>query len=696
MRNTVAGGIILLDCMAAWMLSGSPLPLGLSLVIAAIRFAAKFFKLPIGCLYSFSVAGSFACVQWYLFQTEQAFVVLSDLPGLFHAGMAFHWLFWLSGGDDRKERSSETAVFWMALAGSAMIFWSAGSVENIETPFWLVRLMLIIPVVLIISGKLLHQRKTGWISLVTISAITLTLGQASVLTELGVRQFIELLQSNSGDEALEQYQRDPLFDSTSRSDGTDSRELAKRADISFTHKVRFYAQTDDSPTFINWMQKPVYVRTSALAVFLSDSKIGPLRKGEWHYDSDDGTIDSSTQIATGDRGDTFLYSMLIHRSDVTQLPLITGTRNVKAESVYEFAEGWYQLSADEEIEWLRFRAETVSEYSIFPEKNSSWITSSIFPAPMKSPYLALPKTSLGERIRTQTRILLKDLPPEEHPQAIAGFLRGNCSYSLRYLNPANLPPLENFLFSERKGHCELFATATVLMLRSAGIPSRIAYGYAGGQADSKSKMIAFRDSDFHSWAEILLADGQTWAVFDTTPVNPNSARRAPVEGNLGKVDMSRYEEIGTPGYLPTDEGVFTGTRLDDLLEWMSLHFFELISALPVLAFFFYLFRKWKSRKSGKAGLVQINGISTFVSTAAVEFTFVDAIFELGRKYGFSKANGQTLAEFADRLRSNGIGSPDLFDAVDYAYRVRYANGNRNTGTEKNFLRSIRKLISTAS
>lgn len=73
-------------------------------------------------------------------------------------------------------------------------------------------------------------------------------------------------------------------------------------------------------------------------------------------------------------------------------------------------------------------------------------------------------------------------------------------------------PVDLFVFEERRGFCEHYASAFALMLRAAGIPARVVTGYQGG-ATNRDYMIV-RQSDAHAWAEALL-DGR-WTRFDPT------------------------------------------------------------------------------------------------------------------------------------------------------------------------------------
>ena len=65
---------------------------------------------------------------------------------------------------------------------------------------------------------------------------------------------------------------------------------------------------------------------------------------------------------------------------------------------------------------------------------------------------------------------------------------------------------EKFLTEDRRGHCEFFATAAVILLRNLGIPSRIAAGYRGGNYNEIADIVIIRESDAHAWVELLYQD----------------------------------------------------------------------------------------------------------------------------------------------------------------------------------------------
>lgn len=105
------------------------------------------------------------------------------------------------------------------------------------------------------------------------------------------------------------------------------------------------------------------------------------------------------------------------------------------------------------------------------------------------------------------------------PAAIAqlhAYFARHFSYALIQPNAAPWrTPLGSFLTLTHRGHCEYFASATVLLLRAAGIPARYAVGYAVDEYSALEGAWLARARDAHAWA-LAWVDGR-WQVVDTTP-----------------------------------------------------------------------------------------------------------------------------------------------------------------------------------
>jgi len=101
--------------------------------------------------------------------------------------------------------------------------------------------------------------------------------------------------------------------------------------------------------------------------------------------------------------------------------------------------------------------------------------------------------------------------------AVTRFFADKFAYST-WQGPDKLPgtnttALSRFLLTSRSGHCEYFATATVLLLRQLGIPARYAVGYYVHERSGSGYLV--RERDAHAWC--LLWNGRNWQDFDTTP-----------------------------------------------------------------------------------------------------------------------------------------------------------------------------------
>jgi hypothetical protein len=108
------------------------------------------------------------------------------------------------------------------------------------------------------------------------------------------------------------------------------------------------------------------------------------------------------------------------------------------------------------------------------------------------------------------------LPPAEILKKVKTYFTTRFTYSLKQKpRQKNSTPIVNFLSNTRSGHCEFFATATVLLLRQAGIPARYARGYSVDPSDTMDGWSLVRARQAHAWAVAYVDD--EWVNLDTTP-----------------------------------------------------------------------------------------------------------------------------------------------------------------------------------
>jgi transglutaminase-like putative cysteine protease len=141
---------------------------------------------------------------------------------------------------------------------------------------------------------------------------------------------------------------------------------------------------------------------------------------------------------------------------------------------------------------------------------------------------------------------------------VAGWQRGASSpqevvrAALRHINrepfyytlrPARLGanPADEFLFESRRGFCEHYASSFALLMRIAGIPSRIVLGYLGGELNPIGDYLMVRQSDAHAWVEVWLS-GRGWVRVDpTAAVAPQRVEHSDLLEGLAAVRPARFQ-----------------------------------------------------------------------------------------------------------------------------------------------------------
>jgi hypothetical protein len=176
--------------------------------------------------------------------------------------------------------------------------------------------------------------------------------------------------------------------------------------------------------------------------------------------------------------------------------------------------------------------------------------------------------------------------------AVRRYFQADFNYSLwqdpQTSSDTNETALANFLLHTHRGHCEYFATATVLLLRELGIPARYAVGYVVHEPAGQGYVV--RDRDAHAWCLVWDAASGVWQIFDTTP------------GSWIAVENSRASRW---------------QWLSDFFSWLGFQFakfrsgqshlrpYLLLAMAPILVYFLYQIffhrREHKPPAAAKAG-----------------------------------------------------------------------------------------------
>ncbi len=170
-------------------------------------------------------------------------------------------------------------------------------------------------------------------------------------------------------------------------------------------------------------------------------------------------------------------------------------------------EGGGVSAADEPLEVLEYRAllaPGVSESALAPEVSAD-----------PGATLALPEGSA--QIAALADATAGEGTVAERAERLERHLIENYVYTLDFVGRSGEQPLDEFLFHRKSGHCELFASAMVLLLRAEGIPSRVVTGFLGGEFNPLEGYFIVRQSNAHAWVEAYLGPGAGWRTFDPTP-----------------------------------------------------------------------------------------------------------------------------------------------------------------------------------
>jgi transglutaminase-like putative cysteine protease len=130
-------------------------------------------------------------------------------------------------------------------------------------------------------------------------------------------------------------------------------------------------------------------------------------------------------------------------------------------------------------------------------------------------YLQLPP--LDPRIpRLANQIVGSSSNEYDKAAAIERYLNTRYGYTLQLLRAPVADPLANFLFDRKQGHCEYFASAMAVMLRTLKIPSRVVNGFRSDEFNDVTGNYIVRAKNAHSWVEAYFPR-YGWITFDPTP-----------------------------------------------------------------------------------------------------------------------------------------------------------------------------------
>jgi transglutaminase-like putative cysteine protease len=139
-----------------------------------------------------------------------------------------------------------------------------------------------------------------------------------------------------------------------------------------------------------------------------------------------------------------------------------------------------------------------------------------YPPEIMDRYLQLPPT-LTQRVRDLAADVVEGVDNRyDQVETIRQFVQ-----SFPYTLEIDAPPLgqdgvDYFLFDLQRGYCDYYTSATAVLLRTLGIPSRYVLGYASGQWNAATRSYQVLDLNYHSWVEAYFPE-YGWIIFEATP-----------------------------------------------------------------------------------------------------------------------------------------------------------------------------------
>jgi protein-glutamine gamma-glutamyltransferase len=336
-----------------------------------------------------------------------------------------------------------------------------------------------------------------------------------------------------------------------------------------------------------------------------------------------------------------------------------------------------------------------------------------YPDMIRSLYLQLPL--LDPRVKPLAeQITESSKNPYDKAANIERYLKTRYAYTLDLRGPKVDDPLAYFLFSKRAGHCEYFAAAMTVMLRSLGIPSRYVSGFLPGEFNDLGGDYIIRASDAHTWVEAYFP-GYGWITFDPTPsgdakptgilsrlalywdwfqfawsewiINYDFGHQVTLAQNLQKSSHDWSERLQHYYHRKQDQAMNFIVALDKKIE-ASPYFLPCALLFLVLVLFAlrgramigYAITRWslRARRGGKLT----------ASLAALEYREMLRLLE---KRGWKKAPSQTPLEFASAIPAAEFAAP-VGQLTQLYQSARFGDHPAPVEQMSSLLRSIRDLL----
>ncbi len=445
-------------------------------------------------------------------------------------------------------------------------------------------------------------------------------------------------------------------------------ELPFRIDLELDHEPRVLLDFPEEAEEKAWRNRTIHLRRFALERFTGTRWERADMAETLRWDGGDGREDGVVWLGPRREGEV-RYAIGMETEAGQPLLVMPGELGFELDRIYIRRPAWYSVEQEG-----RLRYGAISD----PRRLEDLPAASVRPGtePPEGT-LDLPEEYWAVHMgKVVAEINAEAGSTGEALEGIRRYLWENIAFSPRIENPSDLHPMENFLFGERRGYCDFFATAGALMARALGVPSRIAFGYAGGEYDEAQGVFVFFSDDAHAWAEVFLAR-EGWVIFDTTPSGSGAARPATDLTGENKEEWSGFEDLrGIQSRLIAEEE--RETSWEKLRRWIALVPLEVwLGALAVSLGLVWLLRALRRKRGQTAGLSESDPDSAP--------KYLQAFYRLCGEWGFRRSRAQTLKEFLWGLKQEKLIGDEFDPMAEYYYGVSYEGAAIDSREERQWM-----------
>jgi hypothetical protein len=471
------------------------------------------------------------------------------------------------------------------------------------------------------------------------------------------------------------------------SDMSGQHQLPEKSNIQSSGEIRLFLKCRDDADAQRLSAGPVYVRTHTFDSYREGVWKSSITGSRWLEDAADGTPDGWTTARPAPAGARPVeHTIFLNGADGYSLPALQGVTGYRFSRVFAVPGDQFQTQLAGSVRYDARSAPVI--YDLLPNRADLKIQDTGTDAHLQctgGPNV----TSLvfGDKLlRPEGRSLA------EKVEGLRQWFTVNVKYSTKVNGRPPLTPLDNFLSGERRGFCDFYASASCLMLREAGVPARVAYGYAGRSFDPKTGVFSFTDDTAHAWTEIHLSD-YGWTVCDFTPqdnigdLNGQPDEPPPLDEQAFE-QPEKEEKPEKPAEEKPAEPTFAAWWQEQVQQWQSASALDLLRrVLPwvaVCAALIFLARWLQKRKSSAAA-----GEDSFEQDGQQPLYFAEFL-RVFRNAGRPRPAGATPREYVRSLRDSGAAGAEFDPMLAYHYAVRYTGADADHSQEEQWLALVRE------